>query len=291
MVSHVAWALAGAALLARPGAGLLTGSGIITYHDYQALPLSAVANNPPSCGMPYAQLDLTRITAVQALDNKVDCGQCVKVCNAKDDAKFVYVLAVDLGGRGLDLSKPSFGRLFPLDDGIGPATWAPVDNSHCAGIWSNGAAAPPPPPPPPPQVPAPPPQAPPPVQAPLQPQAPPPQALPPSPPQTSTPPQAPAAPSAPQPASMPPATPDSSTKADSPTTTDSQNNAAYPALSSRNLPGDSSSSAPASFGNRISLNANDRHGDESDDGDDTSGASGLVASVAAALAAAIAVLI
>ncbi|KAJ2764301.1 hypothetical protein IWQ56_004538 [Coemansia nantahalensis] len=218
MVSHVAWALAGAALLARPGAGLLTGSGIITYHDYQALPLSSVANNPPSCGMPYAQLDLTRITAVQALDNKVDCGQCVKVCNAKDDAKFVYVLAVDLGGRGLDLSKPSFGRLFPLDDGIGPATWAP-------------------------------------------------------------------------PASMPPATPDSSTKADSPTTADSQNHAAYPALSSRNLPADSSSSAPASFGNRISLNANDRHGDESDDGDDTSGASGLVASVAAALAAAIAVLI
>ncbi|KAJ2768138.1 hypothetical protein IWQ57_003663 [Coemansia nantahalensis] len=201
--------------------------------------------------MPYAQLDLTRITAVQALDNKVDCGQCVKVCNAKDDAKFVYVLAVDLGGRGLDLSKPSFGRLFPLDDGIGPATWAPVDNSHCAGIWT----------------------------------------LPPSPPQTSTPPQAPAAPSAPQPASMPPATPDSSTKADSPTTTDGQNNAAYPALSSRNLPADSSSSAPASFGNRISLNANDRHGDESDDGDDTSGASGLVASVAAALAAAVAVLI
>ncbi|KAJ1841416.1 hypothetical protein LPJ73_006125, partial [Coemansia sp. RSA 2703] len=53
---------------------------------------------------------------------------------------FVYVLAVDTGGRGLDLSKPSFGKLFNIDDGVGPATWAPVDNSNCVGIWAGMGA-------------------------------------------------------------------------------------------------------------------------------------------------------
>ncbi|KAJ2809426.1 hypothetical protein GGI24_007204, partial [Coemansia furcata] len=56
---------------------------------------------------------------------------------------FVYVLAVDTGGRGLDLSKPSFGQLFDIDDGVGPAQWAPVSNSNCVGIWSNAPAPPP----------------------------------------------------------------------------------------------------------------------------------------------------
>ncbi|KAJ2009727.1 hypothetical protein GGI04_000217 [Coemansia thaxteri] len=118
-------------------AGNLTGSGVITYHDYQAIPAELVVNNPPSCGMPYAQLDLTRITAVQAMNTATDCGQCIKVSNANDPSKFVYVLAVDTGGRGLDLSKPSFGKLFNIDDGVGPANWAPVSNSNCVGIWSN----------------------------------------------------------------------------------------------------------------------------------------------------------
>ncbi|KAJ2823804.1 hypothetical protein FBU31_004166, partial [Coemansia sp. 'formosensis'] len=122
LASIVAIVAAGAGLTA----GLLTGSGIITYHDYQAIPAELVVNNPPSCGMPYAQLDLTRITAVQAMSTATDCGQCIKVSNANNPSKFVYVLAVDTGGRGLDLSKPSFGQLFDIDDGVGPAQWAPV---------------------------------------------------------------------------------------------------------------------------------------------------------------------
>ncbi|KAJ1938471.1 hypothetical protein EC988_007580 [Linderina pennispora] len=88
--------------------------------------------------MPYAQLDLTRVTAVQTMNTATDCGQCIKVCNADDSSKFVYVLAIDTGGKGLDLTKPAFGKLFNIDDGIGPATWSPVDNKHCEGIWNNG---------------------------------------------------------------------------------------------------------------------------------------------------------
>ncbi|KAJ2747497.1 hypothetical protein GGI20_000486 [Coemansia sp. BCRC 34301] len=154
--SIVATVVAGAGLTA----GLLTGSGTITYHDYQSIPAELVVNNPPSCGMPYAQLDVTRITAVQQMNKATDCGQCMKVSNANDPSKFVYVLAVDTGGRGLDLSKPSFGQLFNIDDGVGPAQWMPVSNSNCVGIWKNAPPPPPvvqPPPPPPPVVQPPPP--------------------------------------------------------------------------------------------------------------------------------------
>ncbi|KAJ2511708.1 hypothetical protein GGI11_005007, partial [Coemansia sp. RSA 2049] len=125
--------------LARGSMGNLAGSGTITYHDYQAIPLAALQYNPPSCGMPYAELDVTRITAVQQMDKATDCGQCVKVSNANDPSKSVYVLAVDTGGRGLDLSKPAFGQILNIDDGVGAATWEPVAAANCAGIWSNGA--------------------------------------------------------------------------------------------------------------------------------------------------------
>ncbi|KAJ2033560.1 hypothetical protein IW146_003172 [Coemansia sp. RSA 922] len=189
LASIVAIVVAGAGLTA----GLLTGSGIITYHDYQSIPAELVVNNPPSCGMPYAHLDVTRITAVQAMNKATDCGQCIKVSNANNPSKFVYVLAVDTGGRGLDLSKPSFGKLFDIDDGVGPAQWEPVSNSNCVGIWKDAPSPPPvvqpppPPPPPPPVVQPPPPppvvQPPPPPPPPVvQPPPPPPVVQPPPPP-------------------------------------------------------------------------------------------------------------
>ncbi|KAJ1801615.1 hypothetical protein LPJ59_000104 [Coemansia sp. RSA 2399] len=128
-------------LLTPRASANLTGSGTITYHDYQALPLSAVQNNPPSCGMPYAELDLTRITAVQQMDTATDCGKCIKVTNANNPSLCVYVMAVDTGGRGLDLSKPAFGEILDIDAGVGAAQWEPADSSYCAGIWSNGPQA------------------------------------------------------------------------------------------------------------------------------------------------------
>jgi hypothetical protein len=54
--------------------------------------------------MPYATLDLSRITAVQGLNKVTDCNKCIKVVNTQDPSKYVYVLAVDLGGSGLDVS-------------------------------------------------------------------------------------------------------------------------------------------------------------------------------------------
>ncbi|KAJ1664125.1 hypothetical protein IW140_004339 [Coemansia sp. RSA 1813] len=121
--------------------GSLTGSGDVTYNDYEAISEADRATNPPSCGMPYAQLDLSRITAVEAMDTATDCGTCLKVTNTGDTSKTIYVLAVDTGGQGLDLSEPAFSQLFPLTDGMGSAEWSPVDSSYCAGIWNTGSAA------------------------------------------------------------------------------------------------------------------------------------------------------
>ncbi|KAJ2559751.1 hypothetical protein EV175_000183 [Coemansia sp. RSA 1933] len=118
----------------------LAGSGTISYNDYQAIPLASLQYNPPSCGMPYAELDLTRITAVQQMDTATDCGKCIKVTNANNPSLCVYVLAVDTGGRGLDLSKPAFGKIFDIDAGLGAAEWAPADSSYCAGIWTTGSS-------------------------------------------------------------------------------------------------------------------------------------------------------
>lgn len=52
--------------------------------------------------MPYAELNLARITAVQNMDNAATCNLCLKVSN-EDKSKNIYVLAVDLVGQGLDV--------------------------------------------------------------------------------------------------------------------------------------------------------------------------------------------
>ncbi|KAI8088866.1 uncharacterized protein BX664DRAFT_331606 [Halteromyces radiatus] len=118
----------------------LTGSANITPQDYIGLPAAALATNPPACGMPYATLDLSRITAVQNLNAGTDCNKCIKVVNTKDPSKFVYVLAVDLGGSGLDLSIPSFKKLFGQQYDASPASWSETNYSNCAGIYSKGAS-------------------------------------------------------------------------------------------------------------------------------------------------------
>lgn len=55
--------------------------------------------------MPYNQLNLARITAVQNMNTGATCNLCLKVVNTANPAKFIYVLAVDLGGAGLDVSR------------------------------------------------------------------------------------------------------------------------------------------------------------------------------------------
>ncbi|KAJ1969808.1 hypothetical protein IWQ62_000386 [Dispira parvispora] len=116
----------------------LSGSGTITPHNYVDMGTSALTNNPPSCGMPYASLDITRITAIQTMDKSSECGKCIKVTNGDDPSKFIHVLAVDTGGRGLDVSTVAYKELFGQDTDPAPASWEAAEDSDCSGIWSNG---------------------------------------------------------------------------------------------------------------------------------------------------------
>ncbi|KAL9549951.1 hypothetical protein MBANPS3_004966 [Mucor bainieri] len=116
----------------------LSGSASITPQDYYGLPSSALANNPPACGMPYNELNLARITAVAKMDTGSTCNLCLKVVNSANPSKFIYVLAVDLGGSGLDLSIPSFEYLFGQRYDASPASWTTVASSYCEGIYTPG---------------------------------------------------------------------------------------------------------------------------------------------------------
>ncbi|KAI9476282.1 MAG: hypothetical protein EXX96DRAFT_651948 [Benjaminiella poitrasii] len=124
--------------IAAVSAATLQGSSSITPQDYYGLPAAALANNPPACGMPYNQLNLARITAVQNMNTGSTCNLCLKVVNTNNPSKFIYVLAVDLGGSGLDLSIPSFEYLFDQRYDASPASWTTVDYSYCNGIYTPG---------------------------------------------------------------------------------------------------------------------------------------------------------
>ena len=54
--------------------------------------------------MPYAELNLALITAVQDMDTSSTCNLCLNVTNG-DESRSIYALAVDLGGAGLDVNK------------------------------------------------------------------------------------------------------------------------------------------------------------------------------------------
>ncbi|KAJ2656715.1 hypothetical protein IW148_005508 [Coemansia sp. RSA 1199] len=54
-----------------------------------------------------------------------------------DKVRFVYVLAVDTGGRGLDLAQVSFTALFGQSLSPMDAAWFPVNAKYCEDIWRN----------------------------------------------------------------------------------------------------------------------------------------------------------
>ncbi|KAI7882124.1 uncharacterized protein EV154DRAFT_523148 [Mucor mucedo] len=120
----------------------LQGSHIITPQDYYGLPAAALANSPPACGMPYNQLNLARITAVQNMNTGSTCNLCLKIVNSMETTKFIYVLAVDLGGNGLDLSVPAFEYLFDQGSDPSPASWSTVNYSFCIGVYTPGKVNP-----------------------------------------------------------------------------------------------------------------------------------------------------
>ncbi|KAJ2002556.1 hypothetical protein H4R26_003547 [Coemansia thaxteri] len=54
-----------------------------------------------------------------------------------DEVRYIYVLAVDTGGRGLDMAQVSFTALFGQSLSPMPASWFPVDPKYCQDMWRN----------------------------------------------------------------------------------------------------------------------------------------------------------
>ncbi|KAJ2492682.1 hypothetical protein GGI11_009063 [Coemansia sp. RSA 2049] len=54
-----------------------------------------------------------------------------------DEVRYIYVLAVDTGGRGLDMAQVSFTALFGQSLSPMEAAWFPVDGKYCEDIWRN----------------------------------------------------------------------------------------------------------------------------------------------------------
>ncbi|KAJ2492588.1 hypothetical protein IWW37_001343 [Coemansia sp. RSA 2050] len=58
----------------------------------------------------------------------------------RDKVRYTYVLAVDTGGRGLDMAQVVFTALFGQSMSPMPAAWFPVDPKHCQTIWRNSTS-------------------------------------------------------------------------------------------------------------------------------------------------------
>jgi hypothetical protein len=110
----------------------VAGSGEISVENYPQIGASAPFN-PPWCEMPWSELNLNRITAVQQM-TKSECGKCLQVCGSSGCQ---YVMAVDKGGDGLDLSTGCSINVIGNNNGRGYATWHDVSSSYCNGIWSK----------------------------------------------------------------------------------------------------------------------------------------------------------
>ncbi|KAI9782586.1 MAG: hypothetical protein M1839_004830 [Geoglossum umbratile] len=122
-------------LLALTSAGVLSGNDIISVENYPDIGPNS-PDNPPYCGMAWDSLDLSLVTAVQGL-TKDQCGTCLLVCGAEPNG-CEYILAVDRGGRNLDLSTGISWHIIGTTDGIAWAEWQPVPEVYCSHIYQSG---------------------------------------------------------------------------------------------------------------------------------------------------------
>ncbi|PIA14337.1 hypothetical protein COEREDRAFT_10534 [Coemansia reversa NRRL 1564] len=95
------------------------------------LPAVAMASNFAATTTSFAQLPTTTVIEQRSLPTHSS------IRRRSEDIRYVYVLAVDTGGRGLDLAQVSFTALFGQSMSPMEATWFPVDDKYCEDIWRN----------------------------------------------------------------------------------------------------------------------------------------------------------
>lgn len=109
--------------------GALNGSGWVTFRDFYSIADDSPFQ-PPFCQIPYAYLDLNRITAVQGLTPD-QCGACLQVCGVNS---CLFMVAIDRGGHNLDLSDAVKGVLALKHDLAARVRWNQTFPSFCEGI-------------------------------------------------------------------------------------------------------------------------------------------------------------
>ncbi|KAJ2500297.1 hypothetical protein GGH95_001605 [Coemansia sp. RSA 1836] len=99
-------------------------SSYIEFGETVGLPAVAMATHFESTTTEFPQLPLATV-AKRQISEKV---------------RYTYVLAVDTGGRGLDMAQVAFTALFGQSLSPMPAAWFPVDPKFCQDIWRNSTS-------------------------------------------------------------------------------------------------------------------------------------------------------
>ncbi|KAJ2103905.1 hypothetical protein GGI16_002867 [Coemansia sp. S142-1] len=60
--------------------------------------------------------------------------------SGREKVRYTYVLAVDTGGRGLDMAQVAFTALFGQSLSPMLAAWFPVESKYCRDIWRNSTS-------------------------------------------------------------------------------------------------------------------------------------------------------
>lgn len=111
-----------------------------TYHDYEGMYSTlglALDNSPGWCGIRYSKLDLTRVIALNGINEK-DCNKCIQIFG--ESGLFEYVLVIDLKvAAGIDMSKSVMQKIFPSQDPLNPksCSYNFVDFSFCSDICTG----------------------------------------------------------------------------------------------------------------------------------------------------------
>ncbi|KAI9504920.1 hypothetical protein GGI25_001719 [Coemansia spiralis] len=99
------------------------------------LPGVAMATHFEATTTAFPQLPTTSVAQYSAAS--VNRRALARRSDSGDEVRYIYVLAVDTGGRGLDMAQVSFTALFGQSLSPMPAVWFPVDSKYCSDIWRN----------------------------------------------------------------------------------------------------------------------------------------------------------
>ncbi|RPA82395.1 hypothetical protein BJ508DRAFT_305786 [Ascobolus immersus RN42] len=119
------------ALYESPLNSYLYGFQPVTYRDYHKESQKPGGLSFPFCSNQWHAVNPNYVVSVEHLD-PADCGRCLEVCG---DNVCAHVMVVDIGGKGLNLSKKVAHLIFEGKEKEHPyAMWRPVQSWYCKDL-------------------------------------------------------------------------------------------------------------------------------------------------------------